>query len=285
MRAIQGWCFLLSTALGLTLPIFASAANIQIIALTDSASFTPGPPKVGSLGTIFCTGLTGIQGIQTASQFPLPDHIAGVSVQMYGDLAPLLAVADFGSYQQINFQVPFGFHGDAYVGVAQGGTTAYYLMPINQPWGVFFTDSKGYAIAQHVDYSLVTPDHPARPGEVLVAYATNLEALGGVLNSPAPGWPAKADPLPSIIPSSDTYSRPCATVNGIAAEMFYAGLTPGTVGVFQMNFRVPDGTPDGDAVLNAQTDIRCFNQGTPYGYCIDGKKSVGAKIPVKSATH
>jgi hypothetical protein len=73
------------------------------------------------------------------------------------------------------------------------------------------------------------------------------------------------------------------TLNGVKAEMFYSGLTPGLVGVFQVNFRVPEGTPDGDAILNAVTDTVCVNQGLPGGYCIDGKKSLGAKIPVRAA--
>jgi len=144
-------------------------------------------------------------------------------------------------------------------------------------------DPKGYAVAQHADYSLVTLDHPVRPGEVLVAYATNLEQFAYVLNYPSVGYPAQANPLPSIAPSSPLRSAPYVTLNSVVAEMFYSGLTPGSVGVFQVNFRVPNATPDGDAILNAVTDTVCINQGLPSGYCIDGKKSLGAKIPVKAA--
>jgi len=176
-----------------------------------------------------------------------------------------------------------GVNENAIVEVAQeGGAARGFAIPVPQAWGVFFTGSSGYAIAQHADYSLVTTDHPARPGEVVVAYATNLEQFAYVLNYPSPGWPAQADPLPSIGPSTAGRSAPYVTLNGAVAEMFYSGLTPGSVGVFQMNFRVPSATPDGDAIVNAVTDTVCLYQGTPNAYCIDGKKSLGAKIPVKA---
>jgi len=284
MRALQASRLLIVLSLCLMAPPIAAAGDITLLALTDSATFTPGLPDVGSLGTIFCTGLTGVNGVQAATQYPLPYQIAGVSVSLFGIRVPLLAVADFGSYQQINFQVWEGLDNNPIVEVAQQGLAdGRFAIPVPSAWGVFFTDPKGYAVAQHADYSLVTLDHPVRPGEVLVAYATNLEQFAYVLNYPSVGYPAQANPLPSIAPSSPLRSAPYVTLNSVVAEMFYSGLTPGSVGVFQVNFRVPNATPDGDAILNAVTDTVCINQGLPSGYCIDGKKSLGAKIPVKAA--
>jgi uncharacterized protein (TIGR03437 family) len=261
-----------------------ASAQVRILAITDGATFTPGVPNYGSLATVFCTGLTGIHGVQSATQYPLPNQIAGVSVRFVGNLAPLLAVADLGSYQQVNFQVPAG--GSPNMGVdivVSQGATAAWPVQAQAAWGVFFTDSMGYAISQHVDYSLVTPSHPAKPGEVLIVYATNLDSLSYTLNAPPIGSPAPADPLPSLMPSSDLRSAPFVTVNGSESEMLYSGLAPGLVGVFQVNFRLPSATPDGDALLNAVTKTLCINPGLPSGFCIDGKTSLGAKIPVKAA--
>jgi uncharacterized protein (TIGR03437 family) len=182
----------------LTLPSPA-AAEIMVLALTDAATFTPGLPQVGSLGTIFCTGLTGISGVQTATRYPLPFEMSGVSVWVHSIKVPLLAIADFGSYQQINFQRWDGCHANPYVVVTQGGATGSILIPTQPPaWGVFFTDANGYGAAQHSDYSLVTPDHPARPGDILVAYATNLVGFAGVYSHPNFGMPAPSDPLARI---------------------------------------------------------------------------------------
>jgi hypothetical protein len=67
-----------------------------------------GLPFAGSLATVFLHGLMGINGIIAADNFPLPTQLAGVSVKVNGELAPILAVASLpGDWQQINFQVPF----------------------------------------------------------------------------------------------------------------------------------------------------------------------------------
>src|SRR4051812_35170530 len=57
-----------------------STQDIKIIAVTNSADFQPGLSDRGSLASIFCTGLKTVDGIQSATQYPLPYDIAGVSV-------------------------------------------------------------------------------------------------------------------------------------------------------------------------------------------------------------
>jgi uncharacterized protein (TIGR03437 family) len=137
------------------LTIQTATAQIQVLAVTDAATFTPGMPYSGSLASVFCTGLTGIGGIQSASQYPLPYQIAGVSITVSGGSAPVLAVADFGSYQQINIQVPLRQDLTSQtIEVSQLGKTAESEWQLPATWGVFFTDTFGYAIVQHTDYSL-----------------------------------------------------------------------------------------------------------------------------------
>ena len=82
-------------------------AQIQVLAVATSSDFTPDVPAPGSLASVFVGGLTGISGIVQASGYPLPYTLAGVSVTVYGNPAPILAVANWGeSYEQINIQVP-----------------------------------------------------------------------------------------------------------------------------------------------------------------------------------
>src|SRR5262249_1496240 len=97
--------------------------QIHLLGVTTSAGFATGMPGPGSLATIFCTGLTGIHGALGADQVPLPTQIAGVRV-IYGDAfeAPLLAVADLGTYQIVNFEVPWESHPGPPV-LSQGGST------------------------------------------------------------------------------------------------------------------------------------------------------------------
>jgi uncharacterized protein (TIGR03437 family) len=130
------------------LAIHTASAQIRVLAVTDAATFTPGLPFSGSLATVFCTGLTGITGVQSAANYPLPDQIAGVSVTINGTSAPLLAVADSGGYQQINIQVPSlpgltGVFGPQTIEVAQLGQTGSSQFQWPSSWGVFFTGSSG----------------------------------------------------------------------------------------------------------------------------------------------
>ena len=38
------------------------------------------------------------------------------------------------------------------------------------------------------------------------------------------------------------------TIGGISATPLYAGLTPGGVGLMQVNVRIPPGSPSGDGI-------------------------------------
>lgn len=255
-------------------------AEIRVAAVAVSADFSPGLPSFGSLASVFCTGLAPIEGVRSAESVPLPYEIAGVSVRVGGAPAPLLAVAHFGAWQQINIQVPPSSAEVRTVEVLQSGQTGRLDPPGPAAWGVFFTDAAGYAIVQHADYSLVTPGHPARPGEVLVAYATNLDSYAYVSFAPAIGSAAGFDPLPELFPSRTGNMlriAPSVTVNGRGTEQFYSGLTPDSIGVFQVNFRLPEDTPAGDAILQAVRGT-CF----PFGGCgsITYEHSRTAKLPV-----
>ncbi|MCE5309960.1 MAG: hypothetical protein LLG20_20190 [Acidobacteriales bacterium] len=265
-----------------------ASAEIRVLAVVSSAGFTPGVPFVGSLASIGLTGLTGIQGIQSAAGYPLPYQLAGVTVTVDGTLAPILAVADLGVYQQINIQVPaYRYQSPQTIVVSQSGQVGQLDVDFYSShavgagaWGVFFEDAAGYGAFQHADYSLVTHDHPAQPGEVIMAYCSNLAAYADVMDAPLIGDPAQADPLPWLSPTRSVLtSFAIPKVNTKPAEVFYAGLSPGSVGLFQMNFRVPDDTPDGDATLNATTDnSSCYGAGA---FCPPLKISRAVKVPVR----
>jgi uncharacterized protein (TIGR03437 family) len=69
---------------------------------------------------------------------------------------------------------------------------------------------------------------PARKGDVVEIYCTG---LGRLTDPPAPGQPA---------PLVRTVEMPQVTIGGAIADVLYSGLTPGLVGVYQVNARVPD---------------------------------------------
>ena len=119
------------------------------------------------------------------------------------------------------------------------------LIPV-QPGTVQFAD--GTLVAQHADYSLVSPQNPSRPGELLTVYLVGMGAANPAVPS---GEAAKADPL------SYTSVKPEVTVDGQNAELFFWGLTPGGVGLYQINFRVPAGLQAGNKeVVITQGGVR-----------------------------
>lgn len=234
--------------------------TIKIVAVTQSADFQPGLAQPGSLSSIFTTGLQGASGIVTAAtKYPLSNELGGITVWIDSLPAPILAIGFFDGYQQINVQVPWE---DVYpnvgpqptVTVAQNGIQAQTTnIGGNSPQlSVFFSDANGYGIVQHAsDYSLVTPQNPAHSGETLIAYAEN---LAPVLNQPTTGAPSPFDPLASSYSPEPTG---CWVINQLtlnptpsppvySATNFYSVMTPGLVGVYQLNFTLPSSVPSGD---------------------------------------
>ena len=91
----------------------------------------------------------------------------------------------------------------------------------------------------HSDGSIVTPANAAESGETLIAY---LAGVGDLNDPPVTGEPAGANPL------STTVVTPTVLVNGIEVVADFSGLTPGLVGLVQVNFRMPAGLPSGARV-------------------------------------
>ena len=70
-----------------------------------------------------------------------------------------------------------------------------------------------------------------------------LAGLGATDVPLATGAASPANPLAHpLIP-------PTLTLNGVNQLYQFAGLTPGLVGLYQINFLVPAGTPEGDMQL------------------------------------
>jgi len=85
----------------------------------------------------------------------------------------------------------------------------------------------------HSDYTAITSDKPARPGEVLILYA---KGLGPTSPSVNPGDPFPREPF-AVVTSPVEVSvngKPSATINQV-------GL-PGTRDVYHVAFRIPDDT-------------------------------------------
>jgi uncharacterized protein (TIGR03437 family) len=95
----------------------------------------------------------------------------------------------------------------------------------------------GFALATHLDGTLLTASSPAGPGEIVVIYALG---LGKVNPATTSGRIATtAAPITAVSQMQILLSgTPCP-----AANVLYAGLAPGFAGLYQINLIVPPLTP------------------------------------------
>jgi uncharacterized protein (TIGR03437 family) len=207
--------------------------------IVNAASFKAPLARCG-LATVFGTNLADTQ--TSASSLPLPTTLGGAQVMVNGVAAPLI----FVSPGQVNFQVPCEAPLNGAVGVyvtssggsspAQSATIAPYAP------GVFTYARTATAvdpIIVHLDNSLVTPDKPANPGEFLIVYATG---VGNLNHLPVTGAASPASPLSAAV------DLPSVTVGSAAASASFAGLTPGMVGLVQINIQLPSAYPAGSSL-------------------------------------
>ena len=216
--------------------------------VVNAASFEAGVSP-GGLATVYGTDLTSVTGVLVASSDPLPTVLGGVSVTVNGIPAPLFSVAYANGVDQISFQVPYETAvgpGAVEADVFDQGTqtAAITADSFTEDPGIFVYGNDYAIAASPTDGSLIGPDNPANPGEVLVLYTTGLGPLS--LNLPD-GARAPFDPLAYTIDPVNVF------VNNESCEVLFSGLAPGFVGLYQVNFRLPGDLPPGNLDIEIQT--------------------------------
>jgi len=208
--------------------------------LNAASSATESPVAAGSLATVY--GQFFLDGLQTASGTPLPHSLGGLALQFGSGLeAPMYAVTG----QQANFQVPWELEGQSQASlsvVVNSQTSAAVTMSL-APFapGIFSINGQGTGQGAVLDTlnRLVDSSAPAPRGSAIQIFCTG---LGAVSNQPASGSPAPSVPLASTI------TLPTVVIGGASATVLFAGLTPGAVGLYQVNALVPADSTQGPAV-------------------------------------
>ena len=160
--------------------------------------------------------------------------LAGTSVTVNGKPAPLV----FVSPTQINAQIPYevttldpAFPFPAVV-VTSGGVASLAAKTatiLGSAPGIFQYGTNR-AVAQNQDNSINASDNPAKVGSTIIVYVTG----GGELdNKVATGAGAGSNPLSRLLQPITV------TIGGQPATVSFAGLTPGFVGLVQVNLVVP----------------------------------------------
>jgi uncharacterized protein (TIGR03437 family) len=232
-----------------------SAAAPQTAATVDAASYaaTVAP---GQIVAMFGTDLVA-SGIGIANSLPLPRSLQNVSVYINGVAAPLYFVAP----NQINYQMPYattaGPSGVASVVVLRDdGIASYGSVNATAAAPALFSDDasgKGQAAAQNSDFSRNgdpasnSQTKRARKGDYVIFYGSGAGAQFVNANNNQPltikdGEAATSNPLPA------TSELPTVTIGGKAATVYFSGLSPGFVGLWQLNVQVPNDAPSGASV-------------------------------------
>lgn len=195
--------------------------------VVNGASFTP---KVapGALFSIFGSSLA--LTTQSAAALPLATNLGGTSVTIGGKPAPLV----FVSPSQINAQVPYETAEAQTVPVVvtvNGVASAPVNVAVMAAAPGIFQFGQKRAVVQNADYTVNDTGNPAAANSYVIAYLTG---AGRLDNAVASGGAAGAEPL----------SRPrgpvTAAIADMPADVAFGGLTPGFVGLMQVNLKVPN---------------------------------------------
>ena len=226
-----------------------SAPSIVPNGVTDI--FNPvigGSVAPGTVVQIFGDGFATQATIPT--DIPLPTTAGSTSVLIGGIAAPLFYVGS----GQINAQVPFELdYGKQYQVIvnANGSLSAPSSIQIDAAAPGILNSTSGQIYAQRPNGSFVSADSPAKPGENLVFYVLAMGATDNpvVSGTGAPGLKA-GEKL------ANAAAQAGLTIGGIPAVVQFAGLTPGAVGLYQVNFQVPPNARTGNQeVILTQGDV------------------------------
>ncbi len=226
-------------------PVPSSASLVKLVelpvaaginAVVSGASYLSGLAP-GGIVSVFGTGLLNTPGLVSATTEPLPRVLNGTQVLINGMAAPLYAVMKGPDWDQINFQLPFEAT-DSLITLQINDTIVSIPAAVVQP--AVFTWDGSRVIAQHADYSLISTDAPARRNEVIILYAAGLGPVQPPVDS------GVATPL---APYSEAQYPPSVQIGNQSAEVIFAGLTPGSIGLYQINVRVPDAAGPGATSL------------------------------------
>ena len=226
-----------------------STENVRILpgGAVSSSGFHRGlVVSPGSDPSLFGEGFA--DEIIVADTVPLPRELGGVSVELNGIPAPLI----FVSPNQINFQTPWELQKDtkATVVVRNKGYESLPAEVIIAPFnpGIFAINQMGFgqaAVLVANTASLAAPagsvkgSRPVKIGEFISIFATG---LGAVDNRPPTGAVTPRSPL------ARTKTKPVVAIGGVNAPVSFSGLAPDFVGLYEVNAKVAEGTPTGDAV-------------------------------------
>lgn len=259
IRIGLGFSPLLGISVSFGAPTFqapGSAPYIDPTSISNSASSALFTASIapGELITLYGANLAS-DSVQDAT---FPTVLDNVQVKFNGTPAPILSVNECGPYPCVTVMAPYELAGQTVAqiqlfnkGVASNIVTAWVAILSDGSGGTapgvftFPAGGLGYAAAQHTtDFSLITPQNPARPGEVIAVYLTGIGPVNPAIPSGAPG----------PVPAANAAATITVGIGGVQATTGFVGLTPSVTGLAQINLTVPTGLSTGSSCTSGVCD-------------------------------
>ena len=220
-------------------PTLAPAGTLNNLNPVVGAPLSP-----GTIAQVYGSGLAS-KSVNTG-MLPLPTSFNNTFALVGSEQAPLYSL----SSGQVDIQIPNELSANQQIPILLSVNSALTLpvmfdvvpatpgvLSANDGPTPPSVQNGAHIIAQHgVDFSLVSSSNPAKPGEYLVIYSVGMGATDPAVVS---GTQTPASPLAKVT------NQPAVTVGSQPASIAFAGLTPGFVGLYQINFQVPASVASG----------------------------------------
>ena len=195
------------------------------------------PVAPGGLVSLYGDNMSPIN--VATKQIPLPTALGDSCLTVNGSPLPLVFVSD----KQINAQLPFNLTGNVTMILRTPGgiSDSFNFTILPTAPGVFRQNVEGLpdpvpSIVNARNGLLATGSNPVRRGDRITIYLTG---MGRTTPQIEEGLPSPASPL------AFAAVQPTVTLGGIELPIEFAGLTPGQVGINQINAIIPRNVPLG----------------------------------------
>ena len=238
-------------------PQKSAAPTYSATSIVNSATNLPGPLAPNMIASIYGKELcyvTRAIGPDDVRNNVLPTSLIGTGLRVF--VSGLAAVVYYASPTQVNFLVPSNLRaGPTKIQLIRDGLAGPEVdaKVVDSAPGFFQLDAVT-VVATMGDGTVLTADHPAQPGQVVVIYA-------GGMGQTTPKTDYNTIPtIPALI---SHFADLEVTLDGGAVDpilVFYAGVTPGFAGLYQLNVILP-----ADAPANPEIRVRVGAQSSPGG--------------------
>jgi len=228
----------------------SQSTSVSAVQTLDGASFRS-PVAPGSIATVFQADL--VPASSVASTAPLPTSLNGLTMR-FNDAIPVPLFA--ASPAQVSIQIPWELDGETSAtlrAVRPNGTVETFSVPLARFAPAIFTVNErgsGQGIVTLANSKTLAAAAGSVEGVTTRAAAKgDFVTISCVGLGPVNRAPATGEVTPDT--SSTTKSAVSVVLNGRVIPTSYSGLSPGSVGLFQVNFQIPEDAPVGNAVTLA----------------------------------